>query len=331
MLTFGIMGTAAIARQFCKDLAGSSAVRVGAVASRTLENARAFALECGIANSYDCYEHVLNDPSIDAVYLPLPNHLHAEWSIRALNAGKHVLCEKPLALSAQQAREMLAVARATGKILREGYPWLAQPQAHQMLRLIDDGAIGEIRQISVHFNSPLNDTANIRLRPNPGSGALLDLGAYCVSLMRFVARCRPNKVVALVECAENGVDRSVAASLQFPGGLVSGTFNCAFTSEYHRSAVIHGTAGSIFTTFRNHGSDGNMDPIRIWRGSTLAAEPDLVECKGEGGFRAEAENFAQAVLNPGQWVGANETFSIDVASTLDAISESARSGALVCF
>ena len=327
-LRLGLLGAANIGRKFTAALAGSPKVSVGAIASRTEARAAAYAAETGIPRWHASYEALLADPEIDAVYIPLPNDMHAEWAIRALEAGKHVLCEKPLALTADQAAAMFAAAARAGRLLVEGYPWLAQPQAARLRALLSEGAIGPVRQIAVSFTAPFSDPANIRLRPENGGGALLDLGSYGVSLLRIVAGAAPLRVSAIADRAETGVDRGMVVALAFADGLTA-TLNCSFAAAYQRRALIHGATGSLITEFPNH-AETAPPPLLLWRGSSAEAGPEVLTPPGVNGFRAEAEAFAEAIAQgPGHWTGATAAESLDIARTLDAIAESARSGAPV--
>ena len=186
-LNIGILGCANIARQFTAAVQHSPAVRVVAAASRTIDTAAAFAKSLGIARHHGSYEALLADAAIDVIYLPLPNSLHAEWAVKALEAGKHVLCEKPLALGRAEAEAMFAAARASGVMLLEGFPYYFQPQTGDMLALLHGGAIGEVRSVQACFGFMLqNPQGNIRLQPELGGGALLDAGSYPLSLIRLV-------------------------------------------------------------------------------------------------------------------------------------------------
>ena len=177
-MRIGILGCANIARQFTRDVAPSPQVKVVAVASRSMETAQAFAATFGIARSHGSYEALLADAEVDTIYLPLPNSLHAEWAVKAARAGKHVLCEKPLALGLAEARAMFAAARANGVMLLEAYPYYFQPQTGAMLALLHGGAVGEVRSVQSSFGFTLaNPATNIRLKPELGGGALLDAGS----------------------------------------------------------------------------------------------------------------------------------------------------------
>ncbi len=327
-LRIGLLGGANIARQFTAAVSGSEHVSVVSVASRSAEKAAAFARECGIPGSHGSYEALLADPGVDAIYLPLPNNLHAEWAIKALAAGKHVLCEKPLALHADQVRAMFTAAKANNRVLAEGYPWRAQPRTALLSRLLGEGAIGSVKQMTVSFSAPFSDPTNIRMKPEAGGGALLDLGTYCVSFLRLVAGARPTRVHAVADWAETGVDRGMVATLEFPGGMLA-TLNCSFAAAYQRSATVHGETGSLSTSWQNH-TISMPDPIRLWRGGANVVAAEVHDAPAADGFRAEAESFAAAVsTGPAAWTGATAGESLDIALTLDAIAESARTGARV--
>ena len=328
-LRLGVLGAANIGRQFTAAVTRSHKITVDAVASRDTAKAAAYAVENGIARSHGSYDALLADPAIDAVYVPLPNSMHAEWVIRALDAGKHVLCEKPLALNAAEVSDMFAAARRAERVLVEAYPWIAQPQTARLREVLAEGVIGSVRQIAVSFTAPFSDPTNIRMRPDAGGGALLDLGSYCSSLLRLVAGRPPLSVTAVADWGETGVDRGMAAAFTFDDGLTA-TLNCSFAAMYHRSAVIHGSDGTLVTTFRNHAPGASADPMRLCRGSALTTPIEEIPSPGANGFRAEAESFADAVLqDPALWTGASEAESLDIARMLDAVAASARSGAPV--
>lgn len=328
---FGILGAATIARAFARGLADSPLAAVAAVASRDADKAGAFAAEFGIPRAHAGYEALLADPGIDAVYIPLPNHLHAEWAIRAAGAGKHVLCEKPLAVGGEQARAMFAAARAHGVCLAEAYPYMSQPQTLRLRELLAEGTLGRVQTVTASFGfalcapdgSPLGDPADIRLDPARGGGALLDAGTYAMSLIRLAVGERPARVHATARYTRSGVDLTVAATLEFPGGAVA-QLGCSMATAPHRHALIAGERGTVETGYSNHAPAGGVLPLRIGRG-TPDPSFEVVEVPGGNGFRAEAESFARMVrLGPRHWDGASETESIDTALALQAIAASAR-------
>ncbi len=328
-LRLGVLGAANIARAFTSGVASSQAVTVAAVASRDAGKAERFAQECGIPRFHGSYDALLADPEIDAIYNPLPNSLHAEWSIRALEAGKHVLCEKPLAMNAAEARAMFAAARQAGRHLVEAYPYRAQAQTLKLSALLKEGAIGKVQLIRSSFGVAFSDPANIRLKPEVGGGSLLDVGSYAVSLALLVAGERPDRVSAVARWSETGVDMSVAATLEFPGGALA-QVSSSFATAYHRHALISGDRGTIETTYLNHPPAGGPPILTIRRGTTVAAVPEIIEVPPGNGFLAEVESFQRLVTQgEAHWTGATPAQSIDIALTLDAIALSARSGTAI--
>ena len=325
-LRIGILSTARIARAFIAGVAPSDLVKVTAVASRDTVKAERFARELGITRHYGSYEALLADREIDAIYNPLPNSLHAEWSIRATQAGKHVLCEKPLAASANEAVAMFESARQHGVHLVEGYPYRAQPHCAKLRELLGAGAIGEVRLIQASFGFTMADAANIRLDPGLAGGALMDAGSYPVSLIGMVANQRPTRVTAVARWADTGVDRTLAATLEFESELLA-QISCSFATAPYRHALIVGTEGAIQTAFPNHAPPRGSAVVLLKRGTSWSTDFEPIEVPATDGFRAEAESFAR-LLNGDEdgWSGATPEESIDIMLTLDATRLSAQTG-----
>ena len=325
----GVLGAAKIARLFAEGVRPSRKVVIAAVASRDVDRAAAFARDANIARVHASYEALLADPEIDAVYVPLPNNLHAAWSIRAAEAGKHVLCEKPLAASAAEARAVFEAARRNSVFVVEAYPYRAQPQTVKLRTLLAAKAIGRLQLIQASFGFPLSDAANIRMSPALAGGALMDAGSYPVSLVRTVAGERPIRVYAVSRWAESGVDLTTLATLEFAGGLLA-QISCSFATARHRHAFIGGDAGSIHTTYFNDTSPTFPPLLEVRRGTGWDAQRDIVETASSNGFLAEAESFHDLVRKGWEhWLGATPDESIDIALTLDALAVSARTRASV--
>ncbi|HTN10836.1 MAG TPA: Gfo/Idh/MocA family oxidoreductase [Acetobacteraceae bacterium] len=327
---FGILGAANIARQFTKGVAGSALLRVEAVASRDAAKARAFAAECGIPRSLAGYAALLADPAIEAVYIPLPNSLHAEWIMKSLAAGKHVLCEKPFTLTGAEARAAYAAARAAGLHLAEAYPYMSQPQTLRLRALLAEGAIGRVQLATAAFGfgiaspegEPLVDPANIRLNPAVGGGALLDAGTYAMSLLRIAVGEAPSRVRAAGRLTKAGVDQTVAATLEFPSGAI-GQLTTSLATAAHRHAIIVGERGVIETGYSNHGPAEGQLPLRIKRAAPGTAPFDTEMLPAGDGFLAEAESFARMLRHGAEhWNGASEAESIDTVRALQAIAAS---------
>ena len=330
-LRLGILGAAGIARLFTRGVAGSALVSVEAVASRDAAKAADFAKSESVPRSHGSYEALLADAAIEAIYIPLPNDLHAEWAIRAADAGKHVLCEKPLAMTGAEARAMFAAARANGVHLVEAYPYMSQPQTLRMRELL--ARIGRVQVITAAFGFslttpegvPLGDPANIRLDPARGGGGLRDAGTYSMSLARIAAGERPSRVMASAKWTKGGVDQVIAATVEVPSGALA-QVSCCMSGAFHRAAVIVGESGVIETSYLNHAPEGKL-PLRVRLGTAGTLPLETVEIEGGNGFRAEAESFARMVRQgPAHWNGASEAESIDIVLALDAIAASARSG-----
>jgi D-xylose 1-dehydrogenase (NADP+, D-xylono-1,5-lactone-forming) len=328
-LRIGILGAARIARLFVEAVRPSRKVSVQAVASRDLDRGRAFAREAGIARAVTSYEALLADPDIDAIYNPLPNNLHAEWSIRAVEAGKHVLCEKPLATSEAEARAMFDAARRNNVYLVEGYPYRAQPQTLKLRALLAAEVIGRLQIVQASFGFPLADPSNIRMDATLGGGALMDAGSYPISLVRMIAGEKPTRVHAIARWVENGVDRTLIGSLDFASGLMA-QVSCSFATARHRHALIVGDAGSIRTTYFNDTSANFPPLLDVTRGPGWDAVRETVETATANGFLAEAEAFADLVAHGwDRWAGTTPQESIDIMSTIEALAASARRGTAV--
>jgi predicted dehydrogenase len=337
-LRIGILGCANIARQFVRDVAPSPAVEVVAVASRQMETAGAFAAAHGIQHHYGSYEKLLSDADIDAIYLPLPNSMHADWAIRAANVGKHILCEKPLSLGLVQAQSMFDAASKNKVMLLEGYPYYFQPQTGAMLDILRAGDIGTVRSVQASFGFTLsNPQNNIRLKPELGGGALLDAGSYALSLIRLVMGCAPQRVQADATWTEAGVDISLMATLYYADGRRA-QLSCAMDTAYHRSALIAGSLGALHTEYQNHTSDRVGDNpfgyipsrlcVRRGTANTIPYE-DIVRGSGSG-FRFAAEAFADVVRERDfDAIGRAALASLDNAATLEALGQSAKLGQAV--
>ena len=330
---FGILGAANIAREFMDGIKHSPLVTVQAVASREDSKAAEFAKAYDIPSHHAGYEAMLADPAIEAVYIPLPNDLHAEWAIKAAEAGKHVLCEKPLAVGVADVRSMFRAAHKAGVKLAEAYPYMAQPQTILMNSLLAEGAIGPIQTVAAAFGfgivapdgTPIANPANIRLRPDRAGGGLLDAGTYAVSLVRLAVGECPTRVIASGRYTKTDVDQTVVALLEFPSGAL-GQISCSMSTSFHRKALIVGSNGVIETDYSNHApADGRLS-LNIKRGVPKTIGFETTTVSAADGFKLEAESFATWVRTGEGWTGATEAVSLDVAATIEAIAKSLESG-----
>ncbi|HSW04707.1 Gfo/Idh/MocA family protein [Aquabacterium sp.] len=325
VLRLGILGTARIAQGFAEGVAGSALVRIDAVASRSADAAAAFADRHAITRAHGSYEALLADGQLDAVYIPLPNSLHAPWTERALRAGLHVLCEKPLTVTLAEAQSLFTVAKASGRVLLEAYPYRYQPQTLRLRQLIDEGAIGDIRLVQACFGFSLPAGADIRLDPALGGGALLDAGCYAVSLARLVAGRRPLAVLAQARWSDSGVDMALTGTVHYEGGAVA-QIGCAMDAAVHRQALVLGSAGVIETDYLNHTHAQRPGVLRLRRGVGWDAPLESVAFDQGNGFRFEAEHFARQVFEPGLRDDGDTRLSLENMATLEALLRSAREG-----
>jgi len=242
---WGILGAANIARtRMIPALRHSAHSEVLGIASRDLAKARGIADELGIPRAYGSYQELIDDPDIDAVYNPLPNHLHMPWSIRAARAGKHVLCEKPIALNADQARELMHVRDKIGVQICEAFMVRSHPRWHAAKALVASGRIGELRMVSGHFSYAQKSATNVRNTAEWGGGALLDIGCYPIALSRWLYGAEPIDVMATIDRdPEYGVDRYVAGILRFANGTAS--FTCSGQLVLAQSMQLFGTVARI--------------------------------------------------------------------------------------
>lgn len=323
-LRIGILGVAKIAGAFMVGAKASSRVAVVAIASRDRARAEAFARQHGIPRAYG-YADLLADREVDAIYNPLPNALHAEWSIAAARVGKHVLCEKPLAVGEAEAGAMFAAADAGGIALVEAFPYLFQPQTSEIERLIASGAIGEVRTMYAAFGFTVADPANIRLDAALGGGALMDAGCYPVSLARQVFGARPVRITATARWY-GGVDQTLATTLEYSGGGIA-QISCSFATAVHRRAIIAGAGGVIETDYHNHTDRVTAPSFRIKRSADWLAEFETVPVPSENGFRVELDAFADMIERGDHAaVRARRAASLDNAWTLARILDAARVG-----
>lgn len=289
---WGILSTANIGRAAVVPAIQASANgRVVAVASRDAERAGAFAAAAGIPRHHGSYEALLDDDDVDAVYVPLPNALHREWTIRAAERGKHVLCEKPLALTAAECVEMADAAEQHGIVLMEAFMYRFHPRTERLLEHVRGGIIGEVRVVRSAFTFRLRSETNIRLDPDLGGGALMDVGCYCVNASRTVAGTEPVEAQAFAAWTSRGVDASLSGALRFADGLVA-RFDCALTLERREVCEVAGTDGTILVD--SAFLPGTADvPLRTLRGRE---GEDVETVRGADEYRLMVEHFADAVL-----------------------------------
>ena len=291
-LRWGVISTANIGRWAVNPaIQASSNGELVAVASRNADDARAFADAGGIPTAYGSYEALLEDEGIDAVYIPLPNSMHLPWTIRAAEAGKHVLCEKPLALSASECDEMDAAAGENGVTLMEAFMYRFHPRTERVIELVRSGGLGDLKLIHAAFTFRLTRRDNIRLMPDLGGGSLMDVGCYCVNVSRTLAGAEPVEVQATAFFGDTGVDEEMAGTLYFPGGVVA-QFDCALTMERREVCEVAGTEAwlQVPAAFLPGGDDVAFHEHR-GRGEVVEHRVD-----GADEYQLMVEHFADCVL-----------------------------------
>jgi predicted dehydrogenase len=295
-----------------------------AIASRDLAKARAAADALGVARAHGSYEALLDDPDVVAVYNPLPNHLHVPWSIRAAEAGKHVLCEKPVALSADEARTLLAVRERTGVQIAEAFMVRAHPQWLAVRELVAAGRIGDLRLVTGHFSYCRVDPGDIRSRVEWGGGALMDIGCYPVTLARWLFGAEPLAVVGMIERDPSlGVDRLTSGMLRFERGQA--TFACSGQLVPHQRMHVFGTTGRIEVEVPFNAPPDRGCRIRVDDGREPGGAGEAIELPAVDQYALQADRFAEAVRGVGT-VPVPLEDSIGNMAVLDALFRSAESG-----
>ena len=265
---------------------------VTAIASRQLKKAQAAAGQLGIEKAYGSYEELLADPDIDAVYIPLPNHLHIPWTIKALNADKHVLCEKPIGLSADEAQVLLDAAKKFPRLkVMEAFMYRHHPQWQWAKQKVTQGKIGELRTIQSFFSYYNANPDNIRNKADIGGGGLMDIGCYCISLSRFIYGAEPWRACGIIEEDPNmKVDRLTSGILEFSRG--TSTFTCATQLVPYQRVNIFGTKGRIEIEIPfNAPSDR---PCKVWYGDGNRIEEVVLEVCNQ--YTIQGDLFSRAVL-----------------------------------
>ena len=253
---WGILGPGFIAtRAIIPAIQGVSNSRVLAVASSNEERSREVALRFGIERSYSSYQALLDDPDVDVVYIALPNHLHREWTIRAAEAGKHVLCEKPLAMYAAECNEMIAACQQANILLMEAVMYRFHPRMLHLKQMLVAREPGDIRFLHAAFSFNFNAPGNYRAYRQFGGGALLDIGSYCVNAARWLIGSEPDSSHAVISYSHESIDLNTSAVLRF-GEDVSAHIQCSFVAAEHQTIEVVGTTGAVtaplaFTAWRD--------------------------------------------------------------------------------
>jgi predicted dehydrogenase len=310
---WALLSTAQINRAILNGVRLSERAEVIAVGSRDQSRADAYARARGIPRAYGSYEAVLADDDVEVVYVSLPNSLHVEWSIRALEAGKHVLCEKPLDRRTDAVERAFDTAERAGRLLMEAFMYRHHPQTKEAAELVAGGAIGELRQVRSQFSFTLTDDANVRLVPELDGGALMDLGCYCISMQRLLAG-EPELVFGRQRIGPTGVDLGFTALLQFRNDVL-GEFHCGFDLPPASGLEAIGSEGTLVVP----------DPIRI-RDPHILLDGERIEVEDVDRYSLEVENFSAAVRGHATPLLGRED-AVAQARVIEALYRSAATGA----
>jgi D-xylose 1-dehydrogenase (NADP+, D-xylono-1,5-lactone-forming) len=317
-LRWGLLGTARINRALIEPILSSKNSTLSAVASRFDVKAAEYARIWNIPNYFTSYEALLEDPQIDVVYNSLPNSMHAEWSIKAMEYGKHVLCEKPLTTTTTDADRLISVSKLTGKVITEAFMYRHHPQTLIIKEIIDQGRIGKIQLIRGTFCFLNNRPSDIRFEPSLGGGSLWDVGCYPVSFSRYIIGNEPNEVIGQQMIGPTGVDLLFAGQMRFPGDVIA-QFSCSFITPFTAEMEIIGSEGKILIP--EPFKPGVNTRIII----THDEEKHLIRIKGEALYGGELRDIENAVLHGKQPLVSLED-SRDNIAALEALYLSANKG-----
>ena len=324
-LRFGVLGAANIARKVViPAILRADGVELVAIGSRSARGAELVA-EAGLTGVRACsYEELLADPEVDAVYIPLPNHLHAEWSMRAADAGKHLLCEKPAARTAAETARMIDHSVACGVVWMEAFMYRFHPQWTLVFERLRAGTIGELRAVRSLFTFTVRDPQNIRRRPEAGGGSLYDVGYYCVNAARWLVGREPVAVTSRMYLSPEGVDEEFQGILDFGSGQ-SAQITSSLSQSYRHEVEALGTEGRILvpTAFVNR-----SDPL-WFEVEDAEGKRERVDTPGDDEYRLEVEYFAACVRAGRQPEVVSHADTLGNMKTIDALYESARSGRAV--
>jgi len=317
-LNWGLLSTAKINQALIKPLRASNRTRLLAVASRSISNAEAYAREWNIPRAHGSYEALLADPEIDVIYNSLPNHLHAEWTIKALRAGKHVLSEKPFALTLAEVDAMSQVARETGKILAEAFMYRHHAQTLKAKEMVDSGVLGKLQLIKGAFTFTLTREGDIRSKIETGGGSIWDVGCYPISYARTIVGAEPVEVFGWQLTGEGGADESFIGQMRFDNG-VHAQFDSGFKSPSRSMIEIVGTEASL--SIPNPFKPGKTSEIYLSRGD----KQEKIKIKGNELYLGEVEDMCDAITQNKSPRISHEDSRRNVATIL-ALLESAHLG-----
>ncbi len=322
---WGILGAAKIAvRDIIPAMQKGENCEIYAIASRNIEKAKRAANDLQIPKYYGSYEKLLADSQIEAVYIPLPNHLHVEWAIKAARAGKHVLCEKPIALKAEEVRKLIEIRNQTGMKIQEAFMVRTHPKWLAVRDLIRQGRIGKLQTITGFFSYFNDDLSNIRNQPEMGGGALLDIGCYCINISRFILEAEPRNVLGFIKRDENtGIDKLTSAMLDFPNALA--TFTCSTQLVPYQRMQFFGTKGRLEVQIPFN-IPATETRIFIDDGTDLYGENiEVIEFEASNKFKIQGDLFSQAIItNTEPAISLEDSFKN--MAVIDAVFRSVETG-----
>ena len=316
VMRLGIVSTADINRKVIPGAHASDKVDLIAVASREQRRAEEYARTWEIERAYGSYEALLEDPDVDAVYISLPNTMHREWSVRALEAGKHVICEKPFSRRAADVEQAFDAAERAGLLLTEAFMYRHNPQTKRIAELVREGAIGDLRLIRTAFSYSLYDADNIRLRTDVEGGSLMDVGCYCVSGSRLLAG-EPEAVVGNAYIGPSGTDWVFTGAMRFPGDVLA-LFDCGTCLPERDELEAIGSEGSLFVDDPWHCLEPVIELRRDDGTEPIALDP-------VDSYRLELENLADAIDGSAKLLLGRED-ALGQARTIEALFRSAETG-----
>ena len=316
LMRLGILSTADINRKVIPGAHASEKVELVAVASREQRRAEEYAKTWEIERAYGSYDELLADPDVDAVYISLPNTMHREWSIKSLEAGKHVICEKPFSRRAEDVEAAFDAAERAGRHLTEAFMYRHNPQTKRLAELVREGAIGELRVVRSAFSYSLYDADNIRLRTDVEGGSLMDVGCYCVSGSRLLAG-EPESVFGQAYIGPSGTDWVFTGAMRFAGG-VHALFDCGTCLPERDELEAIGTEGSLFLDDPWH---CNEPVIELRRDDGV----ERIELDPVDSYRLELENLSDAIHGEAPLLLGRED-AVSQARTLEALHRSAETG-----
>jgi predicted dehydrogenase len=321
MTRWGILSTARIAERIVNGARSSEDAEIVAVGSRDRTRAQAYASEHGSPRVHGSYEDLRADPEVDAVYIPLPNSMHVPWSVRALDAGKHVLCEKPLSRFPARVEEAFDAAERNGRVLMEAFMWRFHPHTDELVRLVREGAVGELRVVRTAFGfGGISGTENVRLQTALEGGALMDVGCYCVSALRLLCG-EPLRVGAeQVRGGDGGIDIRFAGTLRFAGDVL-GTFDCGMDVHRRHSIEVVGSEGTILLPSPWQTPAGSE--ILLTREQTERLTPEVVDP-----YARELDEVGAAIAE-GRPPRLDRDESLAQARVIEALYRAADNGVVV--